>query len=84
MYELDKTIAEMYPTMKTYLPRLSSYLMNLYLDEPQKQCQKHLHQYVKLILFTFSNFLRYEEDLSAAHNYAYECLSQEEFLKKNC
>jgi len=83
MKESDYTIAEMYPTMKKYLPRLSSFLMNLYSIEPQKECQRTLHKYIKLILFSFCNYFRYDEDLTAAHNYAYKCLSQEEFLNKD-
>ena len=83
MKEIDLTIAEMYPTMKDYLPRLSSYLMNLYSDKPEKACQKTLHQYASLILFSFCNYFRYDEDLANAYNYAYENLSQEEFVNRN-
>lgn len=83
MKEFDLTIAELYPTMKKYLPRLSSYLMNLYFKEPTKSCQKIHHQYVGLILFSFCNYFRYDEDLTKAYNYAYENLSQEDFLNKN-
>lgn len=83
MKEFDSTIAELYPTVKKYLPRLSSYLMNLYSTEPTKTCQKTHHQYVGLMLFSFCNYFRYDEDLTKAYNYAHENLSQEEFFNKN-
>ena len=83
MIDFDRIIADMFPTMKKYLPRTSSYLMNLYSTTPTRSCQKIHHQYVGLILFAFCNYMQYEEDLTAAYNYAHEKLSQEEFLNKN-
>lgn len=83
MKEFDRVIADMYPTMQKYFPRLSTCLMNLYLKEPKAECQKIHHEYVNLILFSFCNFLRYEEDMTAAYNYAHENLSNEEFLNKS-
>jgi len=83
MNEFDLTIAELYPTMKKYLPRLSSYLMNLYFKTPTKSCQKIHHEYVSLMLFSFCNYFRHDEDFTKAYNYAHENLSQEDFLNKN-
>ena len=83
MKELDFTIRDLYPTMKQYLPRFSSYLMDLYSTVPQKACQKVHHQYVGLMLFSFCNYFRYDEDFAKAYNYAHENLSQEEFFNKN-
>ena len=83
MENFDKVIAEMYPTMKKYLPRLSSYLMNLYSKNPTKTCQKIHHHYVGLMLFSFCNYFKYDEDLTKAFNYAYENLSQEDFINKS-
>lgn len=83
MKDFDRIIADMFPTMKKYLPRTSSYLMNLYADTPTKACQKIHHQYVGLMLFSFCNYFQYDEDLNKAYNYAYENLSQEEFTNKS-
>lgn len=83
MNDFDRVIADLYPTMQKYFPRLSAYLMNLYATEPVKSCQKIHHQYVGLILFSFCNYLRYEKDLTHAFNYAFENLSKEEFLNKS-
>jgi len=83
MEKLDRVIAQLHPSLKKFLPRTSSYLMNLYSKEPTKSCQKIHHEYVKLILFSFCNYIQYDEDLTKAYEYAYDCLSQEEFLNKN-
>ena len=82
MKELDYTIAELYPTIKKYLPRISSYLMNLYSSEPKATCQQIHHQYVGFMLFAFCNYFRYDIDFTKAYNYAHENLSQEEFNNK--
>ena len=83
MKEFDKMIAEMYPTMKEYLPRLSSYLMNLHMDEPTKDCQKVLQIYANLIMVSFCNYFKYQDYLTIAYDYAKKSLSNEEFANKN-
>ena len=82
MKQLDEVIAEMYPTMKKYLPRLSSFLMGMYAADHKMACQKIHHQYISIILFSFCNFLKYQEALTEAYNYAYENLSNEDFKNK--
>ena len=82
MNKYDSIIADMYPTMKKYLPRLSSYLMDLYSTEPTRSCERFNHLYVGLILYSFCNFFKYDAELSKAYNYAHENLSQEEFTNK--
>ena len=83
MNKFDKLIADLYPTMKQLLPRLSSYLMDLYSTEPTRSCEKVNHLYVGLVLYSFCNFFTYDAEFSKAHTYAYENLSQEEFTNKS-
>lgn len=83
MSKLDTVIAEMYPIAKKYFPRLSSFLMLLYADSPKKNSQKMHREYISLILFSFCNFMKYDQSMAKAFDYAYENLSQEDFLKKN-
>ncbi len=83
MSNFDRTIADMYPTLKKFLPRTSSYLMGLYANNPKEQCKKIIHQYVGLILFSLCNYFKYDEDFTKAYAYAHQSLSNEDFLKKS-
>lgn len=84
MKSFNEVIAENYPTVKKYFPRLSSYLMTHIMND--QKTDKHTTSFIdksENLMLVLCNFILYDNDLKNLYNYALSKLTSEDVLNKN-